>query len=395
MYNALHRVLAGLVVTAVAAGSAWAQTAPYYSVRRVGYGSAFSTASSLNDAGDVAGVYRLSNGLTRVYVWRYSTGSASVPAGIAGGPYSTQRAAVINDFGQIAFTGTRFDDSGLISRAVILNSGVFAEVPPIEGQNSEVASINNAGHAAGRSEAGPASIRAYLFAGGETTDLGQIQPPFGNQFRAAGMNDLDSVVGVGDNASGGQSGFVWDGAMIDLGPLVPAAINDLGVVVGNVPVTGATRGFIRQPDGSVSIIGTLGGRDSALAAVNAAGDAVGNSQIADGSSAGLLVHNGELHNLNDILDRAARKSRAHVAAAYAINTLGWIVASDGSVPLLLIPTDDCAADFNGDGGIDGADVGAFFSSWERSDVLADVNNDGGVDGADIGDFFRMWESGGC
>lgn len=55
----------------------------------------------------------------------------------------------------------------------------------------------------------------------------------------------------------------------------------------------------------------------------------------------------------------------------------------------------CIADFNGDGGIDGADVEAFFVAWETGDPGSDVNSDGGVDGADVETFFVSWESGGC
>ena len=55
----------------------------------------------------------------------------------------------------------------------------------------------------------------------------------------------------------------------------------------------------------------------------------------------------------------------------------------------------CAADFNRDGGVDGADVGAFFAAWEQGDSAADVNSDGGVDGSDVEAFFAQWEAGGC
>ena len=55
----------------------------------------------------------------------------------------------------------------------------------------------------------------------------------------------------------------------------------------------------------------------------------------------------------------------------------------------------CPADFNNDGGIDGADVEAFFAAWESGDSSGDVNLDGGVDGSDIGTFFAVWEAGGC
>jgi uncharacterized membrane protein len=65
----------------------------------------------------------------------------------------------------------------------------------------------------------------------------------------------------------------------------------------------------------------------------------------------------------------------------------------------LLTVEDCAppcpADFNQDGGIDGQDVEAFFTTWESGDAAADVNADGGVDGGDIETFFVFWEAGGC
>jgi hypothetical protein len=53
----------------------------------------------------------------------------------------------------------------------------------------------------------------------------------------------------------------------------------------------------------------------------------------------------------------------------------------------------CIGDFNCDGGVDGADVDAFFTAWEAGDTSADVNIDGGVDGADVNTFFERWEAG--
>ncbi len=55
----------------------------------------------------------------------------------------------------------------------------------------------------------------------------------------------------------------------------------------------------------------------------------------------------------------------------------------------------CPADFNQDGGIDGADVDAFFAAWVLGDTSADTNLDGGVDGADVDTFFVAWVNGGC
>ena len=75
------------------------------------------------------------------------------------------------------------------------------------------------------------------------------------------------------------------------------------------------------------------------------------------------------------------------------NSQGCGVLNIACVPSNQCPT--CAADFNLDGGIDGADIDAFFTAWEASEPCGDVNADGGVDFADIEVFFTAWENGGC
>jgi hypothetical protein len=72
-----------------------------------------------------------------------------------------------------------------------------------------------------------------------------------------------------------------------------------------------------------------------------------------------------------------------------------VIASTGTLVRAYRSTGSCPADFNGDGGIDGADVEAFFLVWQTGDPAADVNHDGGVDGGDVQTFFILWEAGGC
>jgi hypothetical protein len=77
------------------------------------------------------------------------------------------------------------------------------------------------------------------------------------------------------------------------------------------------------------------------------------------------------------------------------NTLvngGTVDAPENLIPLQGTP---CPADFNADGGVDGADVVDFFAAWEAGESSSDVNQDGGVDGGDIDVFFAAWEAGGC
>ncbi len=76
-------------------------------------------------------------------------------------------------------------------------------------------------------------------------------------------------------------------------------------------------------------------------------------------------------------------------------TTGYTTGGHASLTssLVLRFDDYCTADFNLDGGVDGADVEAFFGAWETARPEADVNRDGGVDGGDVEEFFRAWEAG--
>jgi hypothetical protein len=75
------------------------------------------------------------------------------------------------------------------------------------------------------------------------------------------------------------------------------------------------------------------------------------------------------------------------SASYTI-TLSGTCYPGGGCPV-------CAADFNQDGGVDGADVEAFYLVWEAGEACGDVNQDGGVDGGDVEAFYVVWEAGGC
>jgi hypothetical protein len=53
----------------------------------------------------------------------------------------------------------------------------------------------------------------------------------------------------------------------------------------------------------------------------------------------------------------------------------------------------CISDQNCDGGVDGADIEAFFQKFFAGTPDADVNQDGGVDGSDVETFYTTWATG--
>lgn len=50
----------------------------------------------------------------------------------------------------------------------------------------------------------------------------------------------------------------------------------------------------------------------------------------------------------------------------------------------------CTADLNGDGDVNGADLGLLLAAWGSSDPTADLNGDGDVNGADLGLLLAAW-----
>ncbi|MBS0197319.1 MAG: hypothetical protein JSR77_11225 [Planctomycetes bacterium] len=87
------------------------------------------------------------------------------------------------------------------------------------------------------------------------------------------------------------------------------------------------------------------------------------------------------------------------AANYAYETSNVVFTNNAGTNFTVNtpppPPPPCFADYNQDGGIDGADVEAFFRDWEAGASGADVNQDGGVDGGDVGRFFEAWEAQHC
>jgi hypothetical protein len=88
-----------------------------------------------------------------------------------------------------------------------------------------------------------------------------------------------------------------------------------------------------------------------------------------------------------ILAAAAAQSGAYTAAL--TNLCNTILSDPAFVEIR------CIGDFDQDGGVDAADVSAFFTAWESGIETADVNGDGGMDGSDIETFYQHWETGGC
>ncbi|MBS0195128.1 MAG: alpha/beta hydrolase [Planctomycetes bacterium] len=106
---------------------------------------------------------------------------------------------------------------------------------------------------------------------------------------------------------------------------------------------------------------------------------------------------GEIFALAPAAQRSVSISVSPVGAGSQTLRVSAINAADNSTRAFatINITVACPADFNEDGGVDGADTEAFFTAWSSGADSADVNADGGIDGADVQQFFTLWEAGGC
>jgi hypothetical protein len=54
------------------------------------------------------------------------------------------------------------------------------------------------------------------------------------------------------------------------------------------------------------------------------------------------------------------------------------------------PVPPLSGDLNGDGFVDGADLGLLLGAWGSANIAIDLNSDGIVDGADLGLLLGAW-----
>lgn len=112
----------------------------------------------------------------------------------------------------------------------------------------------------------------------------------------------------------------------------------------------------------------------------------------DGTSGGWVNFS---RRASDVLPVTSTMRIRFVADDAGAGSVIEAMVDDFTISTALCESTACPADFNQDGGVDQADVDAFFVAWENGEPAADVNTDGGVDGDDVSAFFAVWENGGC
>ncbi|MBL8999715.1 MAG: hypothetical protein JNK25_01100 [Phycisphaerae bacterium] len=149
---------------------------------------------------------------------------------------------------------------------------------------------------------------------------------------------------------------------------------------------------IRRPGGVMLI--TLDDNNPGLQVYDLAGNVIATEPLSDNPAVGgnsLLDQGADCGNP---LQLEAAAFDPVTGTIFLINE-GSFFDCSGFFVLTPVGSCGCPADYNGDGGVDGSDVEAFFTQWEASEGCSDVNQDGGVDGGDVEAFFNRWEAGGC
>jgi uncharacterized membrane protein len=252
------------------------------------------------------------------------------------------------------------------------------------------------------------------------TDLGVLPGTVASV--GLGVNSSGTVVGQSGPAinwstadvhpaAAGARAFVKsiDGPMQDLNDLVApgsgwvlqnaTGINTCGWISGNGTLNGVQRGFVLKPCAPV-----ITSQPDAFTAT-VCPPAYGSFYVAACSAIGFVSYQWRYNGVeisNGDAYTGVNDQQLNVWDPMAVGEYDCVVTNDCgttiSRPGHLVRcfcSDQCPADFNVDGGVDGSDVGAFFSIWESGDCLADVNLDGGVDQGDVDVFFGAWEAGGC
>jgi probable HAF family extracellular repeat protein len=312
-----------------ASGSVWVAT-DLGNVGRAGV-----TVADINDRGQVVGGLRTRSGGSRGFVWRNGLMRELGRPLYAG-------ARRINERGQIIGTSSSASDreehavtwvngkmidlppagsvQAINERGQILghrygrrgNDGAVAQTPVIW-ENGKVRdlfaggsaqAINDRGQVVGGTKDG----RAVVWQNGRVTSLGPGV--------AMDINERGEVVGQRD-----KNVVVWRNATtIDLGPGTPVAINDSGQVIGVRGPPGHLHAFLWQR-GTMTDLGTLGGRWSIPTAISNRGQIVGYSLGSGGVQYAFLWHDGTMIKLNSPKGNARTR-------AIAINENNQIVGDN-------------------------------------------------------------------
>lgn len=290
-----------LIFTAGAAAN------PIYTIAGLAGIPGSATGYAINSSGNVAGWVQNPSGGQQAFV--------SGPGGMRAVSSSNYESYAygINSAGTVV--GIAYDSNGQ-AHGTIWTAGGTTDL----GAGSYAMGINDAGEVVG------GNGNAFTVVNGQLQSLGSA--PGMNWSAAYAVSNTGAVVGDGQLTNGSFRAVVWnpDGSVTVLGTLggtrsQGTAVNDSGDVAGFASLADGYQNAFAEIGGMMIDLGTLGGGNSYAYGINDSRAVVGYSALADGSQAAFLYEDGTLFNLNSLIPA---NSGWDLLQAYGINDAGQI-----------------------------------------------------------------------
>ena len=325
--NKINRTSVLTVILTVAAGvvtcgKAFGQTSAY-TVSELSIGG---VPSRLNNLGAFAGrAGNSATGETRATLWNHGSLRATNLSKPDGSEYSS--ASGINDLGEVA--GAANSANSIVPFVWTPVSG-RQQIPLLAGDTcGQAFSINKYGHVVGYSS-GPNGRKAFLWTqSAGVRNLGVL--PGSSYSSACDINDSDEVAGTSATAAGARA-VLWtkSGNVRDLGTLPgdtsseASAINNNGDVVGLSKGPHGMRAFLWTRANGMQDLGLLPGGDSSRAlGINDMGAVVGTSTSSSGDRAFIWT---KASGITDLNSAASVTPGVVLVEAHSINSSGKILA---------------------------------------------------------------------
>jgi probable HAF family extracellular repeat protein len=296
------KILASLLLFAAAAFGN-----PIYTIASLGgLGGSTATGYAVNGSGTVAGWSLNSSGVEQAFV--------SATAGLNALPFGSGTESYAYGI----------NNSGTVVGNTYINGQSHATIwsgtgTTVLGANTYATAINSSGEAVG-SNGG-----AFVVVNGQVQELATV--PGITWSAAYGINDAGTVVGDGELSNGTFRGLIWtpDGSVVLLGTLGGSSsqatdVNNSGEVVGFASLANGYQHAFSAMDDMMIDLGTLGGSSYAYG-VNDSGEVVGYSYLTDGDQNAFLYDDGTMLNLNSLLPA---NSGWVLEEAFGINDAGQI-----------------------------------------------------------------------
>jgi len=237
-------------------------------------GGNVTSATAINDCGQITGSSSLSNGSEQPFLWVNGNMQA---IGSFNSPMESFSPVAINNSGQIAGNYQKYG----LNHAYLYSNGEYTDLGSLSiAQPSYATGINDFGKVVGGSNTtvgGLGITRAFLYSNGSMKDLGALSQ--NSSSYAYGINNNGKIVGQ----SGGVSACFWNGSEVTkittaVTPAFAYDINNRGQIVGSVgsPFSGTQKAFLYE-NGQTTLLNGPGIAPyiSSAKAINNAGQIVG------------------------------------------------------------------------------------------------------------------------